>query len=124
MTSEALLLSAALAGYLVGSISFARVVGRIVLPGQDLSAATLQYDESGAIEVEGVSATSVSVRAGRRWGLLVSLLDIAKAARGHRGLPAGSLQTSRPISRPPRSRWSATSGRCGTASVAASGSHP
>ncbi len=80
MTSDVLLLSAALAGYLVGSVSFARVVGRLVLPGQDLSAATLQYDQSGAIEVEGVSATSVSVRAGRRWGLFVSMLDIAKAA--------------------------------------------
>jgi glycerol-3-phosphate acyltransferase PlsY len=80
VTSEALLLGAALAGYLVGSISFARVVGRLLLPGQDLSAATLQFDARGALEVERVSATSVSVRARRRWGLLVSLLDIAKAA--------------------------------------------
>ena len=80
MTTEALLLVAALAGYVVGSISFARVIGRVVLPGQDLSTATLQFDAGDAVEVKGISATSVSIRAGRRWGLLVSLLDIAKAA--------------------------------------------
>ena len=32
------------------------------------------------VEMRGSSATSVSIAAGRRWGLLVSALDIAKAA--------------------------------------------
>ncbi len=77
----ALMALAALAGYLIGSISFARVIGTRVGAGADLGTAELQFHEgSGPIEVSGVSATSVSIRAGRRWGLLVSLLDIAKAA--------------------------------------------
>ncbi len=76
-----LLLLAAISGYLVGSISFARMVGRWVARGDDLQMARLQFHEgAGHVEVSGVSATSVSVRAGRRWGLLVSLLDIGKAA--------------------------------------------
>ena len=74
-------LIAALLGYLVGSISFARLVGRRVAPGEDLQTARLEFHEGGqAVEVSGVSATSVSIRAGRRWGFLVSLLDIGKAA--------------------------------------------
>jgi glycerol-3-phosphate acyltransferase PlsY len=67
-------------GYLVGSISFARVVGRFVAPGEVPSTARLEFNAAGVVEVEGVSATSVSITAGRRWGLLVSVLDIAKAA--------------------------------------------
>ena len=75
-----LVLLAAIAGYLVGSISFARVIGTRVVPGDDLESAKLQFHEGSDVEVSGVSATSVSIRAGRRWGLLVSLLDIGKAA--------------------------------------------
>jgi len=75
-----LVLLAAIAGYLVGSISFARIVGTRVAPDEDLSAAALQFHEGSDVVVSGVSATSVSIRAGRRWGLLVSLLDIGKAA--------------------------------------------
>jgi glycerol-3-phosphate acyltransferase PlsY len=70
----------ALLGYLVGSVSFARLVGRRVAPGSDLETARLEFHEGAGVEVRGVSATSISVRAGRRWGLLVSLLDIGKAA--------------------------------------------
>jgi acyl phosphate:glycerol-3-phosphate acyltransferase len=42
--------------------------------------ARLEFNAAGSVEVEGVSATSVSIAAGRRWGLLVVVLDIAKAA--------------------------------------------
>jgi acyl phosphate:glycerol-3-phosphate acyltransferase len=76
-----LLALAALSGYLVGSISFAWIIGRWVTGGDDLQVAQLRFHEGGGrVEVSGVSATSISVRAGRRWGLLVSLLDIGKAA--------------------------------------------
>ncbi len=36
--------------------------------------------EGDGVEMRGVSATSISITAGSHWGLLVSLLDIAKAA--------------------------------------------
>ena len=74
-----LILLAALVGYLVGSISFARVVGARVAPESDLETAALEFHEGSEVVVSGVSATSVSITAGRRWGLLVSLLDIGKA---------------------------------------------
>lgn len=74
-------LVAALLGYLVGSISFARIVARFVAPAAPLGTDRLEFHAgSPGVAVSGVSATSVSVRAGRRWGFLVALLDIAKAA--------------------------------------------
>jgi acyl phosphate:glycerol-3-phosphate acyltransferase len=80
--NEALAIAAAaLAGYLVGSISFARVIGHLAAPTRPLGSDTLTFGADGAVvEVQGVSATSVSVRAGRRWGFVVALLDIGKAA--------------------------------------------
>jgi glycerol-3-phosphate acyltransferase PlsY len=78
--TPAVLALAALVGYLVGSISFARVIGRRVAPEADLDSARLEFHEGSPVTVGGVSATSVSIAAGRRWGLLVSLLDMGKAA--------------------------------------------
>ena len=81
MSDPATIALAALAGYLVGSVSFARVIGRVVAPARPLGSDTLSFGADGTVvEVQGVSATSVSVRAGRRWGFLVALLDIGKAA--------------------------------------------
>lgn len=82
MTDPGTLLLAAAVGYLAGSISFARLVGRITAPGADLLEATLAYDGAGhdPVASSGVSATNVAVRAGRGWALLVVVLDIAKAA--------------------------------------------
>lgn len=70
----------ALAGYLVGSISFAAIVGRFVAPTADLSKTRVALPGGPEIEMDGISATGVSMNAGRRWGCLVSILDIAKAA--------------------------------------------
>jgi len=81
MSDPATIALAALAGYLVGSVSFARLIGRVVAPARPLGSDTLSFGADGTVvEVQGVSATSVSVRAGRRWGFLVALLDIGKAA--------------------------------------------
>ncbi len=49
-------------------------------PGVDLTSARLPVGGGEGIELQGISATSVSIRAGRRWGMVVSILDIAKAA--------------------------------------------
>ena len=62
------LLLAAVAGYLVGTISFSRILGRIRLPGADLSETS--YDVEGTDETwtyRGVSATSLLARAGWKW---------------------------------------------------------
>jgi glycerol-3-phosphate acyltransferase PlsY len=67
-------------GYLIGTISFARIVGRLALPGEDLS--VTEYEVAG-LDIKstyvGVSASSIMERAGWKWGLAVIALDAAKA---------------------------------------------
>lgn len=68
------------AAYLLGSVSFARMVARRRLPGEDISTTTFDVEGSNEKWVySGVSAASVTPRAGARWGLLVVLLDGLKA---------------------------------------------
>ncbi|MBT8395472.1 MAG: glycerol-3-phosphate acyltransferase [Gemmatimonadetes bacterium] len=71
-------LLAALVGYLVGSISPARFVGRRVSPGEDLSKTPFHLDDGVTLEYQGVSATSVAMRTGAGPGCTVSMLDMVK----------------------------------------------
>lgn len=74
------LVLAAVVGYLAGTISFSRILGRLVLPGEDLSTTT--YEVEGTDETwvyRGVSATSLLRRVGGKWFLVAVLLDAAKA---------------------------------------------
>ncbi len=70
---------AALGGYLIGSLSFARLIGAKVAPGEDLSTTSLNLPGDATIDYGGVSATSVAVRGGPKWGVLTGVLDMAKA---------------------------------------------
>lgn len=66
----------AIAGYLIGAVSFARIVGAVVLPGTNLGRTDLVLPgDNETIEYTGVSATSVGARLGSRWGMLVGVLD-------------------------------------------------
>ena len=71
----------AVAGYLIGSISFARIVAGRVIPEADLSSTSLTWgeDETG-FDTDSVSATTVRHEAGTRWGCLTGVFDILKAA--------------------------------------------
>ncbi len=69
----------AVAGYLVGGISFARLIGRKVAPDDDLTQTTLNLPGDASIEYGGVSATSIAIRGGPRWGMITGLLDMLKA---------------------------------------------
>lgn len=65
--------------YLIGSISFARLIGRWRAPEVVLS--DVQYEVPGTDELwvyRGVSATTVTKKIGLRWGLLVVGLDMSK----------------------------------------------
>ncbi len=73
-------LAVAGAGYLIGSVSFTRVVGRLARPDLTLDATPLSWREGVGISSDDVSATTLEVTAGRRLGVLASILDIAKAA--------------------------------------------
>lgn len=74
------LISIAVIGYLIGTISFARIVGRYAVPGEDMS--VTEYDVAG-LDLKstyvGVSASSVMKRAGWTWGIAVIVLDLLKA---------------------------------------------
>lgn len=73
-------LVAALAGYLLGSISFARVIVRLVAPGQELTG--IEMDIPGVpehIHVDAISGTAVATTLGGKWGGATALLDILKA---------------------------------------------
>lgn len=71
--------AAALAGYLLGSISGARIVGRIRGAG-DLTRTLVRLDGTGAsVETRGVSASSLQARGGAKAGLPAGTIDIVKA---------------------------------------------
>jgi glycerol-3-phosphate acyltransferase PlsY len=70
----------ALAGYLIGSISFARIVARRVMPDVDLGTTSLTWGADGrGFRTENVSATSVAQGKGPGMGCLTGSFDILKA---------------------------------------------
>jgi len=74
----------ALAGYLIGSISFARIVIHLFGPTSQVQDINLAVPDSEArFHSDSVSATTVNVHLGPRYGCLTSLLDMVKV-----GLPA------------------------------------
>lgn len=73
-------LGAAVIGYLLGSISFGRIVARFVLDGEDITRTEIPDDEGRTFEMTGTGATAIAFRAGPRWGCFTALLDIVKGA--------------------------------------------
>ncbi len=71
---------AIIVGYLLGSISFARVVGRFVAPGADLTEDTLisSTDADRPLRLHAVSATTLGNRAGPWAGVTAGILDVLK----------------------------------------------
>jgi len=70
----------ALGGYLIGSISFTRIIGKRVAPDEDLSYTEVSFgDEGESFAMRSVSATSLSFRKGPKVGCLTSILDMLKA---------------------------------------------
>ncbi len=72
-------LGAAVIGYFVGSLSGARLVGRFVAPGRDLSRTEIDIDAETSVVVKGVSPSTLTARAGWRAGLTAAAIDIGKA---------------------------------------------
>jgi acyl phosphate:glycerol-3-phosphate acyltransferase len=71
---------AALAGYLLGSLSFARVAVRLSGKPVDLGHWEVHLESGETWTSTIVSATSVRKELGPRYGCLVSMLDMAKVA--------------------------------------------
>jgi|GEM_PF-365908 len=82
----------ALAGYFLGSISFARLIVRVFSPDEDISEVEVQLSASDtAFRSSVVSATTVNLQLGPRYGCLTSLLDMLKVA-----VPTLALKLWRP----------------------------
>ena len=74
-------LIAAATGYLLGSISFARIVTSRVAPGTDISKIVQPLPDSDLeFESDTVSATAVRIHIGARYGCLTGILDMLKIA--------------------------------------------
>jgi acyl phosphate:glycerol-3-phosphate acyltransferase len=74
-----LIILAAVAGYLVGSISFARLFTKILKPEQDLNSVEIPYDSGGGHTMAAVGATTASLVLGPKWGMIITLCDLLKA---------------------------------------------
>lgn len=73
-------LFAFLTGYFIGAVSFARIVGRIVLPGENLSKTEISVKGyRKKLTSEAVCATSLRERKGSKVAILTSFLDALKA---------------------------------------------
>lgn len=74
-----ILLVAVLSGYLAGSLSFARLIVRLVAPQVDLAQLRVQLQDSPHSEAVGIfGANAASMVLGARWGLLIAALDMLK----------------------------------------------
>ena len=74
-----LLLALGAAGYLIGAVSFARIVAGRVIPGEDITSTTMELVGGATLEYGGVSATAVGARTGPKWGIVVGVADMLKA---------------------------------------------
>lgn len=73
-------LISAIVGYLIGSISFVRLIFAIKRPGTEPDRIrSVATDGKTEIIAHQVGATSVMIAFGRRWGLIATALDLAKA---------------------------------------------
>jgi glycerol-3-phosphate acyltransferase PlsY len=78
-----LIVLAAVLGYLLGSLSFARIVGRMVDPSADVTRIIEELPNGHTFESDSTSATAARMALGTRWGVMTGLLDMAKV-----GVPA------------------------------------
>jgi acyl phosphate:glycerol-3-phosphate acyltransferase len=76
--STALLIISAAAGYLIGALSFSRILSKIISSGTDLNHFGYR-DEKNNVFVERLpTATTVSMALGWKAGCIVSLMDMLK----------------------------------------------
>jgi len=70
----------ALAGYLIGSISFARVITKLVKPEVNLDHTRTHQSTTGEVgTISGIGASTASIALGTKYGGLVVLFDMLKA---------------------------------------------
>lgn len=80
MIDPVLVLAAAVVGYLAGSLSPARFVAARVDPTADVTRIETELGHGVTFVSTSVSGTAARMKLGRRYGILVALLDMAKVA--------------------------------------------
>jgi len=76
----AVALSAALIGYLLGAISFARLIARHLAPDKTLGAIAVPVPDTQEHYIfRSISATTIRMQYGPKYGCLTSVLDMLKA---------------------------------------------
>jgi len=74
-------LLAAVVGYLCGSISFARLVSKIVAPREDITHTEFKLASGeDKVTMSSVSATTISMHIGPKFGFLTVVMDMLKIA--------------------------------------------
>jgi glycerol-3-phosphate acyltransferase PlsY len=87
-----IVLLVAVLGYLIGSLSSARIIAYLVAPGRDITSTRLTLpDGQELLESDVVSPTTLRLHLGRRYGCLAAVFDISKVA-----VPALALKLSAP----------------------------
>ena len=67
-------------GYLIGAVSFARIIAKAVIPEEDLSDLDIEIEGSERrFRFRAISATVIRKKAGPKYGCLTSILDMVKA---------------------------------------------
>jgi glycerol-3-phosphate acyltransferase PlsY len=74
----AIALLAAVTGYLLGSISFARVVMRIAAPEEELTGLEFVDSTGESRRIDTIGGTAVSMKLGAKYGGITAILDILK----------------------------------------------
>jgi len=68
-------------GYVFGSISFTRLIARIIMPGEDISSTRFEMPGKDiGMDMTSVSPTALSMRKGPGAGCSASILDMLKSA--------------------------------------------
>ena len=81
MINFLIILSSIVVGYLLGSISFSRLITSLVSPGTDLKETLVPVEGSDhTLNMNAISATSVRFTLGPKYGILVTILDMVKVA--------------------------------------------
>ena len=63
----------ALSGYLIGSVSFTRIIGKLVLPGENLEYTSVQVKGTDDnFSFRSVSAMTIRARAGAKYGIITT----------------------------------------------------
>jgi glycerol-3-phosphate acyltransferase PlsY len=73
-----LIMGSGLLGYILGSVSMTRLIGRLFAPGEDFSRHEYKGLTGDTVLFDIASATNVSHKLGAKFGCLVSILDMLK----------------------------------------------